>query len=356
MTGSGAMTAGAQPDSARSLRVMQSFGRPRATSNPYIHMLDEALRSTPGIEHLNFNRGRALLGRYDVIHFHWPEVALGGSTPLRRFARRSYFQVLMWKLRLSKTAIVRTVHNVELPSGLSARERRLLEQLEARTKLRILINPVTTLPRGQAHTTILHGHYIEWFRGMPAAEPTTGLLGFVGLIRKYKGVEGLVRAFKAISPGEQQLALLIAGQPSSAELASEISDLARDDGRIRLELGYLSEQDYALAVTRSEIVVLPYRFMHNSGSVLAALSLERPVLVPRTEVNSALGREVGPGWIYSYDGELDSNDLREAVALVRADPRSPAPDLSLRDWQGAGPAHLDAFRQAASRAAHRRRF
>ena len=41
-------------------------------------------------------------------------------------------------------------------------------------------------------------------------------------------------------------------------------------------------------------MVLPYRQMHNSGAVLAALSLDRPVLVPATD-QRGLGAEVGPG-------------------------------------------------------------
>src|SRR5699024_7660440 len=62
---------------AKPLRVMQSFGPPRPTSNPYIHMLDESLAHTPDLIHQRFGRARAFFGRYDAIHFHWPETLFG---------------------------------------------------------------------------------------------------------------------------------------------------------------------------------------------------------------------------------------------------------------------------------------
>ena len=50
--------------------------------------------------------------------------------------------------------------------------------------------------------------------------------------------------------------------------------------------------------------MLPYRHMHNSGAALTALSLDRPVLVPETDVNRDLARETGPGWVVTFAGEL----------------------------------------------------
>ncbi len=53
----------------------------------------------------------------------------------------------------------------------------------------------------------------------------------------------------------------------------------------------------AREVFESELVVLPFVEMTNSGSMLLALSLDRPVLVPRLPVTEELADEVGPGWV-----------------------------------------------------------
>jgi hypothetical protein len=97
--------------------------------------------------------------------------------------------------------------------------------------------------------------------------------------------------------------------------------------------------------TSSELIVLAYRFMHNSGSVLAALSMGRPVLVPRNQANEALAREVGAEWVHMYDGDdLDAETLVSSWQAASA--LAGTPDLSRREWADAGRAHRDAFRAA----------
>lgn len=339
---------------ARALRVMQSFGTPRSTSNPYVHMLDEALAAEPGLEHLRFDRRQALFGRFDAIQFHWPEALMGGSTPSRSLARRLFFAALLAKLALTRTAIVRTAHNVGLPDGIGGAERRMLQWVEDHTDLRILLNKNTPVPPGAATAVIPHGDYRVWFADAPtpSAEPNT--LGFVGLVRRYKGVDALLDAFAATRDELPDTTLRICGNPTSADSRRAVERRAADDPRITTDLRYLSEDDFAHAVRSVSGVVLPYRFMHNSGTVLAALSLGRPVLVPRTETNEALADEVGAGWIHMFDGDLHADDL---IAFAHATATQPAaePDLSARTWDHTGRDHLEAFRRAVAHRRGRRR-
>ncbi len=336
--------------SARPLRVMQSFGAPRPTSNPYVHMLDAALAATPGLEHRRFDRRQALFGRLDAIQFHWPETLFGSGGGAKALARRAFAMALRARLTVGRVAVVRTVHNIELPTDVAPWQRRYLEWVERRTDHRIVLNDLTELPPGAESTVIPHGHYRDWFADVEREDAAAGTLGFVGLVRRYKGVEDLIRVFRETATDAPDLRLRIAGNPTSAGLADEVRASAAADRRIELDLRYLTEPDFARAVMRSSGIVLPYRFMHNSGTVLAALSLNRPVLVPRTAVNEELSTEVGPGWITMFDGELTASDLRAFAEVVRALP-SGEPDLSARNWDRAGVAHRDAFAKAV---AHRR--
>lgn len=329
---------------------MQSFGAPRPTSNPYVHMLDAALATTPGLEHRRFNRREALFGRLDAIQFHWPETLFGSGTGAKSLARRAYAMALRARLSLGRVAVVRTVHNVELPKDVSPWQRRYLEWVERRTDHRIVLNELTELPAGAASSLIPHGHYRDWFADVEKAAAAADTLGFVGLVRRYKGVEDLIRVFRETADAAPDLRLRIAGNPTSAGIADEVRAGAAADRRIELDLRYLSEPDFARAVMGSSGIVLPYRFMHNSGTVLAALSLDRPVLVPRTAVNEQLAAEVGEGWITLFDGDLTASDLLSFAEAIRT-PRSGRPDLSARDWDNAGVAHREAFARAV---AHRR--
>ena len=336
----------ARPDTTTpDLVVLQSFPEPRPTTNPYIVMLRDSLVGTDGVEVLPFSWRTALRGRYDVFHAHWPEILVDGGTPLRRLARQALTLAFALRLRLTRTPIVRTVHNLDLPQGISWRARVLLRLLDRWTTLRIALNPWTPLG-GDLTAVIPHGDYRTWFAPYSRSEAIPGRIGYVGLIRRYKGVEQLTSAFSATRETHAGLSLVIGGNPSGPELAEELRRHAEGDERIALELGFLPDERLVAIVTSSELVVLPYRLMHNSGTVLAALSLGRPVLVPDNDVNRALAREVGPGWVHLFPGDLTPESLLAAVDAVRSGERSPEPDLSRRGWSRTGADHLAAYRRA----------
>lgn len=334
------------------LIVLLSFPVPRPTTNPYNIMLERSLREQPGVTCLNFRWRTAVLGRYDVFHVHWPEILVSGHSPLKKLVRQALVVALLARLAITRTPIVRTVHNVELPQGISRREVLLLRWIDRATDLRIRLNPETPVPAGSESVTIPLGHYRDWYASVPRHEVVPGRLGYFGMVRRYKGVEGLVAAFRGTQGVVDGLSLRIGGTPSTEGLAADIEDLARGDARISIELGFLSDAALVELATSSELVVMPYRFMHNSSGAITALSLDRPVLVPDNAVNRLLGEEVGPGWVFRYRGELTAAGIVEALGDLRAGDRSARPNLDARDWRAAGADHVRAYRAAI---AHSRR-
>ncbi len=331
--------------STRVLRVLESFPAPRRTTNPYIVQLAQSLEDHSPIELFYFDWRRALVGGYDVFHVHWPEQLMGGHRRLGRAVRRTLTVLLCLRLWLTRTPVVRTWHNVERPAGLAKLDYWLLECLDRLTDLRIRLNPASVMPDDAPFVTILHGDYRRWYAGCEARAATPGRLAYVGLVRRYKGVEALIEAFGEL-PGTYRL--VVAGSPTSAALAATMRALAGPDPRIDLRLAYLDDAEFVEVLTSAQLVVLPYRFMHNSGAVLAALSLDRPVLVPDNDVNRLLAAEVGPGWVHLFDGDLTGEALRRALYADSSASERSRPDLSGRTWDGVAQAHEDAFRQATS--------
>lgn len=328
----------------RPLVVMESLTRLRPTTNPYLVQLCTSLDETPGIDLSFFSWRRAVIGRLDVFHVHWPELLVGGHKLAGRIARRLLTVAFLIRLRLTRVAVVRTLHNLERPSDMSRLDLALLDRLDRLTTLSITLNDDTPVPAGQARKTILHGHYRDWFAQHPAPPATPGRMGYVGLIRRYKGVEQLIEAFTALDAEGSTLA--VAGRPSTDDLASELTALAAGDERIEFDFRFLDESELVRRIAEAEFIVLPYRHMHNSGTALAALSVARPVLVPDNEVNRALAVEVGDGWVHLFDGDLTDDDLarvRDAIGGLDG-----TPDLSQRDWSTVGSAHAEAFRSAHS--------
>jgi beta-1,4-mannosyltransferase len=334
----------------RGLIVQQSFPRPRPTTNPYLVMLAESIAQQDDAAVRTFSWTSALLRPYDVFHVHWPEILVSGNGPLKTVVRQALTVALLARLAITRTPLVRTLHNLELPQGLTHIQTRLLRLMERRTDLWIHLNEDTPADPARDHEVILHGHYRDWYRRYPQPDAEPGQVGYFGLIRRYKGVDRLLRAFAAM-PAEATLS--VGGRPSSAELARGLEDLAAGDPRISLDLRFLTDAEVVGLVRSSEIVVLPYREMHNSGGALTTLSLGRPVLLPANAVNSRLAEEMGPGWVHQYEGELTADGILAALEVVRSLPADALPDLGRREWPRAGARHVAAYRRAvASR--HRR--
>src|SRR4051812_12903244 len=178
------------------LVVLQSFPQPRPTTNPYLVMLHHSLEDLGHVSVMTFSWRRALLARYDVFHVHWPEILVNGRSPLKKLVRQVLSVLLLLRLRLTRAPLVRTMHNLQLPQGITRRETALLRWAERGTALRIAINETTELVDSCPVATIVHGHCRDWYGAHPRAERVPGRLTFFGLVRRYKGVDQLVTAFE----------------------------------------------------------------------------------------------------------------------------------------------------------------
>ncbi len=328
------------------LRVLQSFDEQAAPRNPYMAQLVRSL-TTVGADVRTFDWRLALRADYDVLHLHWPENLLQGRGALYNWRRRAALLALLRRCRRDGIAIVRTLHNEQPHEVASSVDRRILDLVDAQTDGWIALNPATAVPLGGEATLIPHGHYISWYRDHEVCHRVPGRLLFFGLLRRYKAVPGLLTAFAEL--GGDSISLRVCGKAKDADLQAELEGLAARDPRVGLRLERVSDADLAREIGQAELVVLPYAEMHNSGAVLLALSLGRPVLVPASRIAQELADEVGAGWVLQYEAPLDAAALARALEQAREIDQSAAPDLSGRDWDLAGELHLAVYDQAVQR-------
>lgn len=325
------------------VRVLHVLPAPDGTTQYVDHMVGSA---TPDVRILTFTWWRAIFGSYDVLHVHWPEFLVRQRTALGRAVKLVLAWTLLLRIELTDTPVVRTAHNLAPHESGDRAEHAFLAALERRTELWVRLNPTTPLPLGVRTATIPHGHYRSVFPPDPGTVPQPGRLVQFGLVRRYKGIERLLEVFASIQdPG---LRLTIAGKPQDDALAVHVAEAAAADPRVEARLESVPDADLAREVRRAELVVLPYTQMHNSGAALLALSLDRPVLVPRSEATDALAREVGEGWVIMFDGTLQRGDLLRALAAARlVRERGIPPHLDDRDWDLVGIRHAEAYRRVA---------
>ncbi len=324
-------------DAARPLRVLEAVHAPDGTTR----YVDQVVSKAPPWVTFSYLGARRLVElRYDVLHVHWPDALLRGRCHRLRCIG---LVGLLAVLRRRGVAIVRTLHNLDPHEGGSRFEAWATRRLDRATTYFVTINPVTPVPLGRG-VYIPHGHYRDRFADLPRRTPVAGRLMYAGLIRPYKGVDRLLDAFRAVD--DASLTLRLVGRPTR-ELRAAIEQAQAADARISSRLAFVADAELVAEMTAAELVCLPYRELHNSGVLLVALSLDRPVLVPRTPTTEALADEVGPGWIHCFDGALDADALQGALTRVRRETRAARPTLDGRDWTVVGRAYAEAFVAAA---------
>ncbi|MFJ4038402.1 glycosyltransferase [Microbacterium sp. NPDC090007] len=325
------------------ITVLHSLAPPDGTTR-YVDQMTEG--APADVEVRYFSWRFALTGRYDVLHLHWPEFLVRARRRRTRLAKRLAMRALLWRARRARIPIVRTTHNITPHESGTAAEARLVRAVDRSTTAFIHLNGTTAAPAPGLETVIAHGHYRDRFAAHPRAERVPGRIVYFGIIRPRKNVERLIDVFLARErPGCH---LRIVGSPTP-ELAERIT--ARITGRpdVSARLAFVDDDELVAEVTAASLVVLPYAEMHNSGAALVALSLDRPVLVPRSPANDELGREVGSGWVLPFDGSLDDADLSAAMAAAEGIDPDDRPELGGRDWDEVGRRHRDVYRAALDR-------
>jgi len=120
---------------------------------------------------------------------------------------------------------------------------------------------------------------------------------FFGRISPYKGIDILLNAFTQIVQKYQEVKLIIAG---SGEYWFDISEY-QSHQNIEILNRYISNDELVSLIEDSKIVVCPYRDATQSGVVMSAYALNRPILatstggLPEMVIEEETGYLVEPG-------------------------------------------------------------
>jgi glycosyltransferase involved in cell wall biosynthesis len=169
---------------------------------------------------------------------------------------------------------------------------------------------------------IKHGPYDQYrtaqpeMTGQPRADDGCNLLYF-GVIRPYKGVEDLIRAFDGLAADEiERYRLTVVGETwEGCTLPGELIERSPYRDRITFVNRYATDEEVAAYFAQADAVVLPYRRSSASGPLHTAMSHGLPVVV--TNVGGL------PEAVAGYAGALlvppDNPDaLRDALRRVVA--------------------------------------
>ncbi|MBE1876376.1 glycosyltransferase [Myceligenerans pegani] len=311
---------------------------PRWVSNPYLTMLYLAaeadgwnFQGTTSLQGFEHHAEGLVAG--DVAHVHWTSPVLAGcETDAEALARLERFRGALAGLRSRGAHVLWTVHNelahdarfpdVEKQIGQALAEHatvvvQLHEHTAAAvsTSYRIPPEKLVTVRHSSYAGVYPDGWTTEQARAELGVPEDAYVVGFIGQIRPYKGVDVLCAAIEAAAQRMPDLALLLAGRVS-AEDAPLLEKLLPASVPVVEHLAFVPDEELGLWLRATDIVALPYQRILNSGSALLAASFGTPVVIPGSSTLSAVYE--GEDWVRTYraDGDQAAN-LADALVEAR---------------------------------------
>lgn len=269
--------------------------------NPYQQLMIEGLNQSRNLHALPGCNDRflgilrtAFMHRPDYIHFDWIV-----SYYYRRWNVLTYLSVLMFCMqivilhRLSSIQIVWTLHNLH-PHDVPDKElHRFCQRFLARRclwlrvfsknsvqraaqELRVNEGLFRIIPEGDYQSVYLDFCTTEEARKKLGLLPQARLLLFLGRIKPYKGISELIHAFNELR--DPMTFLLLAGQITDKSYEEHI--LQQCSSSIMLHNRFIPPSELHYYFNAADAVVLPFREIENSGSLVMAMGFSKPVVAP----------------------------------------------------------------------------
>ncbi|MCC9138818.1 glycosyltransferase [Pontibacter silvestris] len=203
-----------------------------------------------------------------------------------------------------------------------------------------LIKKKTDNSGRQKFAHVFHPHYKNYYLNEVSRQKAREELGvpadkfvflFLGQIRAYKNVTGLIKAFKGLK--SDNTLLLIAGNVHE-DIEKELKEhLENSEGIIFVD-SFVKDEDLQLYFNCADVVVTPYNRIFNSGSAFLNLSFGKPTLAPDLWALAELKQIVGSRWIKTYDGQISAEILEKSMAEIINESKDLSvlhPDISYLD-------------------------
>lgn len=229
----------------------------------------------------------------DWLHLNWPSRLYGAASPQLREEQFHRFVNTLLKVKNRGTKLLWTMHNLlphdtvdpdfhafaqgkiaELSDLIHLHDERAADTVQHRYQ----IEP------DKIHV-MAHGHYGDYYgkpmpriqarRRLGIPEHSVVLLNF-GNLRRYKGLEKAIAAFKAGS--NQNLLFLVAGHPDDQDVADFLKNESVENPQLLLKLSKFKEKEIMPLFAASDAFIFPSENFFTSGSVMLALTYELPII------------------------------------------------------------------------------
>lgn len=297
---------------------------------------------------IRFKFSSTAIRRLDFSALHvLPGWSLSPTGVLRSGHSQGAWGAILLALRLRKNgvALVQTLEGLAMPGGRRSRRGLGHRILDRATDAFIVLSEESWTPSAGKTTVIPHAHLRDRYLGYPGAPKVPGRL----LTRAADQIKPLIDEFLSSPSGSQSLplALRIVGDPP-ASVAGSVEGLTNlQFVSISVRSESISDGALIQEICAAEGVIQPrLETISDFQTVMLALSLDRPVVVPSSPTAGRLARRVGSGWVHQYEETLALGDLRRILASARGVAVSGRPNLQGLDLGTTSARYATVFRSA----------
>lgn len=305
------------------MKILSTPAFSNKNSNPYNYLLSENLimNGCDVVEDWTIKN----IFTCDVWHVHWPESFLTSRTYAGLFGRFIFFLTRVLVIKSFGKKIIWTVHNEQPHENRSKYLSYLFYNFFPKVVDGFIFlsesarrgdTPwVRKIPKEKT-IVVFHGHYKSVIKKKISRESAREILGlneefiflYFGLIREYKNVPKLINVYKELAESDTRL-IIIGSVDKNTSLSNEIVDLISGVENIDYINEFASNEKLSQYLFASNAVVLPYKQVTNSGSIMFALSHGRVVLAPRNPSFKEISEIVGEHNLILYEDELSKDHL-----------------------------------------------
>lgn len=319
------------------MKVLSFPGIVTEQSNPYVDIVGSGLRGL-GVDFSNYNPYK-LFQNADVIHLHWLErcyqLKYTRNFPLLSFIVFFILYANVCRIKRKGGVVVITAHNAHPHESAgkhswvwkfwSKRIYKKIDRVICMTEDAVdYIKTMIPEFREKKFFIAPHPSYIESYQKFSNSNLSLGSLGIpersvvfgmIGYIKPYKQIDKVVALFDRFSRDDEYL--IVAGYCPDTTYQSSIIEAARLNDRIIVISSALTNEEFCSFVRICDVAVFNFSEILNSGSVLAALSLNVPVIAPNKGSLQSIEKAVGEQWMLLFDDELNSDNFRNVLDLSR---------------------------------------
>ncbi len=169
-----------------------------------------------------------------------------------------------------------------------------------------------------------HGNYIPFiniqrdqhnsrqYLGLPVDKK---VLLFFGMIKKVKGLDILLRSLQKAVEKNPDIVLLVAGRPWEDDFSvyQQIIESHNLNENIISHIKFIAYKDVEHYYCASDLVVLPYKKIYQSGVLMMTLSYQRPVLASDLPPLKEVITDNENGFLFESENISDLSDKIKAI-------------------------------------------